>query len=67
MKHIVLTDSDIIKTGKYRGTKMEDVPAEWLMWYYRHSKNKAPSIMNYIEDNMDVMRLELGDEFEEEY
>lgn len=44
--------------GKYKGTKLGNVPAEYLMWLYENDKcDKA--VKEYIEDNLDVIQIEI--------
>lgn len=47
--------------GKYKGTKLANVPAEYLLWL--HGNGISPqhqSLKDYIEDNMDVLKQEIG-------
>ena len=54
----MLNDDSIMSWGKYKGTKLGNVPAEYLMWLYDNDKcNKA--VKDYIEDNLDVIRVEI--------
>lgn len=40
--------------GKYKGEKMIDVPADYLLWLYVNNKAKG-ELKAYIEDNIDVI------------
>jgi uncharacterized protein (DUF3820 family) len=41
--------------GKYKGDKMENVPASYLIWLY--DKNKCNNyVRKYIKDNLDVLK-----------
>lgn len=43
-----LTDSDLMPSGKYEGTQMEDVPASYLLWF--EQQDDCPSdVQAYIE------------------
>ena len=54
----MLNDDSIMPFGKYKGTKMGNVPAEYLMWLYDNNKcDKA--VREYIEDNLDVIQVEI--------
>jgi len=52
-----LTDESIMPFGKYKGDRMEYVPASYLIWLYENNKCSA-AVKEYIEDNMDVLKLE---------
>jgi uncharacterized protein (DUF3820 family) len=44
--------------GKYKGDKMANVPAGYLVWLYNENKcNKE--VRDYIEDNLDVLKEEV--------
>ena len=49
-----LTDNDPIPWGKYKGDKMINVPASYLIWLYDNNKCDE-EVRRYIEDNMDVL------------
>lgn len=54
----MLNDDSIMPWGKYKGTKLGNVPAEYLMWLYENDKcDKA--VKEYIEDNLDVIQIEI--------
>lgn len=53
-----LTDDSLMPYGKYKGTKMANVPASYLMWLYDNDKCDEP-VKQYIEDNMDVLQIEI--------
>ena len=43
---------------KYKGGKMANVPASYLMWLYNENKcNKE--VRDYIEDNLEVLKEEI--------
>lgn len=53
-----LTDKSPMPFGKYQGTEMANIPADYLIWLYENNKcNKE--VKEYIEDNMDILRMEL--------
>jgi len=55
-----LTDNDPMPWGKYKGDKMINVPASYLIWL--HTNNKCDKeVKQYIEDNMDVLTKEQED------
>ena len=58
-----LTDKDIMPLGKYKGMKMEEVPASYLLdhedsFALKLSRN-AKKIHQYILENRDVLLLEI--------
>lgn len=61
-----LTDISLMPFGKYKGKKMQDVPASYLYWLEKqwngvlHSKQQA--VQDYINENRDVLEKELNDE-----
>ena len=61
-----LTDSCPVPYGKYKGTEMANVPAEYLIWLYDNNKCDI-RVRQYIEENMDVIQQELKDLEETEY
>lgn len=54
----MLDDDSIMPWGKFKGTKMGNVPAEYLLWLYENDKCDEP-VREYIEDNLDVIRIEI--------
>ncbi len=54
----MLNDDSYMLFGKYKGIKMANVPADYLLWLYDNNKcNK--DVKDYIEDNLDVLRFEI--------
>lgn len=53
-----LTDNSLMPFGVYKGEKMANVPAKYLMWLYDNNKCNQP-VKEYIEENMDAIELEL--------
>lgn len=63
-KDDTLYDDSIITIGTHQGKKLEDVPAEYLLWWYEKNNNitqshKQYNLKEYIEDNMDVLNKEV--------
>jgi hypothetical protein len=63
----ILNDESPMPLGKYRGRKMADVPADYLLWYGQqpeltqvHNSVKANdrAIREYIKDNRDALLAE---------
>lgn len=55
-----MNDNTVLDFGKYSGTKLANVPAEWLLWYYNDSDRLNTELIDYIEDNLDVLRKEIN-------
>lgn len=56
-----LNDESLMPFGKYKGEKMANVPASYLMWIYDNNKCSA-EVKEYINDNMDVLKQEIKNE-----
>lgn len=54
----VLTDDCPMPWGIHKGKRMEDVPASYLIYFYDQNKCSA-DVRAYIEDNLDVLRMEV--------
>lgn len=54
----ILNDGSLMPFGKYKGRKMEDVPARYLVWLYENGKCNGP-VRLYISVNMETLRLEI--------
>lgn len=56
-----ITDNSLMPYGKYKGKKMANIPASYLLWMYRNDKLfKALEV--YVEENMDVLEKEEKEE-----
>lgn len=53
-----LTDESLMPWGKYKGDKMENVPASYLLWCYESGKC-SKDVKDYIKDNIDVLNSEV--------
>jgi|GEM_PF-1291074 len=52
-----LTDDSIFEYGRqYKGKKMSEVPDEYLVWVYNKAKGVPRNIIEYIVDNMAVIK-----------
>lgn len=49
-----MNDDSIIQFGKYKGYKLANIPAWWLLWYYDQNK----PLMDYIEENRELLEQE---------
>ena len=53
-----LTDESLMPFGKYKGTKMANVPADYLVWLLNNGCNVG-LVADYIRDNLDVLNAEI--------
>lgn len=58
MTAMQLTDESPMPFGKFKGEKMANVPASYLMWLYDNGKCSG-NVKEYIENNMDVLQIEI--------
>ena len=56
--NMALTDNSPMPFGKYKGTAMANVPADYLIWIYDNGKCNA-EVKTYIIDNLDVLKNEI--------
>jgi uncharacterized protein (DUF3820 family) len=52
-----LTDESLMPFGKYKGTRMIDVPYFHLLWLFDNDKCDK-EVKEYIEDNLDALHAE---------
>lgn len=56
---ITFTDKSVINFGKHSGKRLEDVPAEYLLWLYESKGfNMNTPLGRYIKDNLEVLRIQ---------
>lgn len=55
---MILDDDSPMPFGKYKGEKMGNIPAKYLMWLYDNNKCNQ-TVKDYIEDNLDVLQYEI--------
>lgn len=55
-----MNDQSLMPFGKYKGRKMEDVPADYLLWL-RDQKCREPEVAEYIEENLSALLKECPD------
>ena len=51
-------DESIMPFGKFKGIKMANVPASYLLWLYANGTNLQYNLKNYIEENLDALKSE---------
>lgn len=54
-----LTDHTPMPYGKYKGTPMANVPADYLLWLYENDRC-SDDVRDYIFDNLDIIKAEVG-------
>jgi uncharacterized protein (DUF3820 family) len=54
-----LTDESLMPFGKHAGKKMVDVPPDYLLWYKEQKWEKNKQVMDYINENMQVLLQEI--------
>lgn len=54
----MLNDDSIMPFGKYKGEKLGDVPADYLLWLYENDRCDR-KVKSYVEENMDVIKIEI--------
>jgi uncharacterized protein (DUF3820 family) len=53
-----MNDESIMPFGKYKGGKLANVPAKYLLWLYDQGCNNK-ELYAYIEENLDVLESEV--------
>lgn len=53
-----MNDKTPMPFGKYKGDKMENVPASYLLWLYENNKCGG-EVREYIKDNLYVLKEEI--------
>ncbi len=62
-----LTDECTMPFGKYKGYKMEDVPAGYLLWLSDESDNPSPMIVKYVNTHRTYLREEAENDDDKDY
>lgn len=55
-----LTDESIMAFGKYKGQKLANLPASYLLWLYDQGVSNV-DLRNYIKDNLRALQIEAND------
>ena len=53
-----MEDTDIMPWGKHQGTRMIDVPPDYLIWLYENNKCSG-KVKDYIVDNLEVLKMQI--------
>ena len=54
-----MDDNSLMPFGKFKGEKMANVPADYLLWYYEQEWCKG-ELKNYIKDNLESLNTEVN-------
>lgn len=54
-----MTDNSVMPFGRYRGKKLIQVPAVYLLWLYEKG-DINPELKNYIHENLQALKTEAG-------
>jgi uncharacterized protein (DUF3820 family) len=54
-----MTDNDTMPFGKYKGEKMANIPADYLVWLYENGKCFG-EVKNYLDENIDDLVAEIA-------
>jgi len=52
------TDETLMPYGKYKGIKLANVPASYLIWMYENNKLNN-WLLAYVKDNLTVLEMEV--------
>lgn len=55
---MVLTDESPMPFGRYKGKLMANIPASYLLYIYDNGLYHT-HVKNYIEENLDALKLEV--------
>lgn len=55
-----LTDNSTMPYGKYKGQKMSNIPADYLLWLREHGKC-SPLVAAYIDENIDRLKKQVSE------
>ncbi len=61
---MILTDITPMPFGKYKGQPMQDVPVNYLHWFWRAGtmdNDAAIAVKDYIQNNLSALRMENKD------
>jgi hypothetical protein len=53
-----MTDESSMPFGKFKGKKMANVPAGYLLWLHENIELRDP-LKTYVKENLDVIKAEV--------
>lgn len=54
-----MIDNSTMPYGKYKGVKIANIPADYLIWIFENNKC-TPEVAKYIGENIDVLKTEIN-------
>ena len=60
-----MNDESLMPFGKYKGQKLANVPADYLLYIYNAGYTLSKDFKSYIEDNLDCLDKEKKEEDEQ--
>lgn len=53
-----MDDNSIMPFGKYKGQKLANVPADYLIWLKENNKRNVGNseVMDYIQENIEILK-----------
>jgi hypothetical protein len=64
MQHRKIDDKTIMWFGKYKGKKLANVPAQYLLYlFYEGVISSVNPLWEYVEDNLDILQEENEKDF----
>lgn len=55
-------DNDLMPFGKFKGTPLQDVPADYLLWLWSKRPSSDLKLDNYIWNSKEAIEMETGEE-----
>ena len=64
-----LTDDSPMPWGQYKGTKMANLEARYLLWIRDNMKRSSGTkhVFDYIDDNLEILKKECSQTTKEEF
>ena len=58
-----MTGEELMPYGKYQGTRMDDVPADYYFYLWKNGKrhDHIDPVGDYIRENLDALQLDYPD------
>ena len=58
MAMVKYTDKTLMPFGKYKGTALANVPAQYLLWLHGEGTS-SPPLMEYLNDSLEALKQEV--------
>lgn len=56
-----LSDDSLMPFGMHKGKKMQDVPIEYLHWFWNKNHDRSHPLNVYIKESLDGLKMENKD------